>query len=469
MRMTPLMSKHLHIVVIALVLLLLNSSNDGQGRRELVDERNVRAQMNFLAGDAMQGRGSGTIFERIAAEYVGSQFMQFGLEPAGDTGPDGRSTYVQSVSIQRGTFSGKPSIKYGDTTLEHGREMVVLHTTAGEVSGPLQKIETGKRAQAGSAVLLTLSPGGDPKLLQEAVPSLLADGAAIVLVEETPELRQHWDLLGGRDVTFAGSGKPSVIAGVSKEAAAALSRIDDGTRISFGGGQTVTTTLQTWNAVGKITGSDREFSSQVILLTSHLDHLGVRANGPGPDNIFNGADDDASGTVAVLELARVLAQGKKPRRTVYFVCFGSEESGGRGATHFVNNLPFPQDKLIANLEFEMIGRPDIKVKPGELWLTGYDLSDLGPELARRGAKLVADPHPSENFFQRSDNYTLAKKGVIAHTVSSYGLHSDYHQVTDDPETIDFAHMTRSITSMVAPVRWLVNSTFAPAWHPGKKP
>jgi Zn-dependent M28 family amino/carboxypeptidase len=154
---------------------------------------------------------------------------------------------------------------------------------------------------------------------------------------------------------------------------------------------------------------------------------------------------------------------------VFFVCFGSEEAGGFGANYFVNNLPFPKEKLVANLEFEMIGRPDTAVKPEELWLTGYERSNLGPELAKRGAKLVQDPHPNQNFFQRSDNYTLARQGIIAHTVSSFGLHKDYHQSSDEVKMIDFVHMTRSINSMVLPIWWLVNSNFVPAWNEGKRP
>ncbi|MEK7722987.1 MAG: M20/M25/M40 family metallo-hydrolase, partial [Acidobacteriota bacterium] len=218
-----------------------------------------------------------------------------------------------------------------------------------------------------------------------------------------------------------------------------------------------------------ITGSDPKLSSEIILLSAHLDHLGVRPTAPGNDKIFNGADDDASGCIAALELGRVLASGKKPKRTVYFAFFGSEEAGGFGATYFVNNLAFPKEKLVANLEFEMIGRPDEKVKPEELWLTGYERSNLGAELAKRGAKLVQDPHPEQNFFQRSDNYTLARQGIIAHTVSSFGLHKDYHQASDEVKTIDFKHMTYAINSMVKPIQWLINSNFKPSWYEGKKP
>jgi Zn-dependent M28 family amino/carboxypeptidase len=117
----------------------------------------------------------------------------------------------------------------------------------------------------------------------------------------------------------------------------------------------------------------------------------------------------------------------------------------------------------------MLGRPDEKVPGGKLWLTGYERSTLGPELARQGAALVADPHPEQNFFRRSDNYPLALRGVIAHTVSSFGLHTDYHRPSDDISKIDFPFMTRSLNSLVKPVRWLANSTFRPAWLPGQAP
>ena len=128
----------------------------------------------------------------------------------------------------------------------------------------------------------------------------------------------------------------------------------------------------------------------------------------------------------------------------------------------------PLEKIVANVEFEMIGRPDPKVAPRTLWLTGYERSDLGAVLASRGARLVQDPHPDQNFFQRSDNYTLAIRGVVAHTVSSYGLHKEYHTPADETKLVDYAHMTESIASMVEPLWWLANTTFKPAWKPGKR-
>jgi Peptidase family M28 len=224
----------------------------------------------------------------------------------------------------------------------------------------------------------------------------------------------------------------------------------------------------TRNVIGILNGSDPLLKDQIILLTAHLDHLGIGMPVNG-DSIYNGADDDASGCVAVLQLARALAQTKPLKRTVLFVFFGSEETGGQGNQFFLAHPPLLLDHIVANLEFEMIGRPDPTVKPDELWLTGYDRSNLGPELARHGAKLVADPHPEQHFFQRSDNFALARRGIVAQTVSSYGLHKDYHQPSDDMAHVDLKHMEQAIASMVGPVEWLVNSEFKPEWAPGKKP
>ena len=187
------------------------------------------------------------------------------------------------------------------------------------------------------------------------------------------------------------------------------------------------------------------------------------------DNIYNGADDDASGTTAVLEIARVLGRGRRPRRTVIFALFGSEEMGGLGSTYFSQHPPLPLKEIAANLEFEMIGRADPAVKDDTLWLTGWERSNLGAVLAAHGARLVADPHTSENFFARSDNFVLAKKGVVAQTISSYGLHGDYHQPSDDLAHLDFKHMDAAIQSLLEPVEWLVNSSFRPKWNAGGQP
>jgi len=442
-----------------------------------IEERNVRAQMEFLAGDALQGRGSGTQFEWLAAQYIASQLRQFAVEPAGETDSSGGKTYIQTINITKNSFEETPKLSYNSNNqpviLEHGREMILMRLNTGQINGALQKINLDEKPKVGAVAFIKLRESDDVQKIMQKLQSFSTSGASAVIVEETPQLRSQWSNFGARKISFTtisnNAGNTFNLIAVSKEAANALVQIADGTSIEIKGKLAAPQSQKTWNAVGMIKGSDAVLSSEVILLSAHLDHLGMRQDTPGEDKIYNGADDDASGCVAVLELARVLASGKRPKRSVYFAFFGSEEAGGYGSQYFVSNLSFPKGKLVANLQFEMIGRPDAKVGADELWLTGYDRSNLGPELAKQGAKLVNDPHPEQNFFQRSDNYTLARQGVIAHTVSSFGLHTDYHRVSDEIKTIDFNHMTRAINSMVKPVRWLINSNFKPVWFEGKKP
>lgn len=459
--------------LIAVAIVLTSLMTLGQtGGKSYIDERNVRSGMGFLASDAMQGRGSGTMFERIAAEYVGSQFMQFGLEPAGDSAYEDRRGYVKNISINTNSYASAPTLRFGSTTWEHGREMVVIRTNAATLSGEFRKVALTDRPERGTAAFVSMGDLGTGQNLMRSLQTILSGDASIVIVEETAQTRSAWSAIGARPITWTSTwdmAKQSAVVVVSKQAAAEISGLPTGTKIDFGGALAPVQTRNTWNALGKLTGKDKTQSAEVIVLSSHLDHIGVRENAPGDDKINNGADDDASGTVAVIELARVFARGKRPKRTIYFVCFGSEESGGLGSRNFADNLPFPQEKFVANLQFEMIGRPDAKVKADELWLTGYERSNLGSELAKHGAKLVQDPHPDQNFFQRSDNYALARKGIIAHTVSSFGLHKDYHQPSDEIKTIDFMHMTRSINTMVKPIEWLANVSFIPVWIEGKRP
>lgn len=224
----------------------------------------------------------------------------------------------------------------------------------------------------------------------------------------------------------------------------------------------------TWNVIGILRGSSAQLSKQAILLSAHLDHVGVGKPVNG-DDIYNGADDDASGISAVLELARVLASGVRPQRTVIFALYGSEEIGGQGSAYFLQHPPVPLEEIVANLEFEMIGRRDPMLPGDDVFLTGYDRSNLGPHLAAHGAHLLPDPHNGQRFFERSDNFVLARRGVVAHTVSSFGLHADYHKPSDEVSRIDFPHMYTVIGSLVKPMQWLVNSDFKPEWVEGKKP
>jgi hypothetical protein len=423
-----------------------------------ITEASIRGHMEFLASDAMRGRGSGTEDEWRAAVYIGSQMRRWGIEPLGDAGG-----YVQKIETGRQLIASAPTLTVKDARLTHGGDMLVQATGRGTATGPIVTFK-GSPVAAGAFVLL---PEGAPA---DAAP--LAQAAALLL-PETAQVRATWNETGAR-LPAAGGGRgrggttPQARIVLSRDAFARLTALGDGIAASF---DVPTKPGYTWNAIGQLKGSDPQLATQVILLTAHLDHLGVRDTSPDPnDKIYNGADDDASGSTAVLELAEAIAAGPRPKRTVMFAWFGSEEAGGFGARHFLDQPPVPLDRIAANLEFEMIANRDDKVPAHTLWLTGYERSNLGPELARQGARIVADPHPEENFFQRSDNIQLACRGVIAQTVSSYDAKgATYHKPGDEVGKVDFAHMTDSIQSMLKPVLWLSNGSFTPTWLEGKKP
>ena len=440
-------------------------------------ERNIRAELGFLASDAMQGRGSGTGYERIAAEYIGSQFRQFGLEAGGDDDASGSRSFVQRVPLESAKFTEPPvlTVTAGSNThkWQYGRDFLVSFLRAPRITGALQVIEPSGTPAKGAIVVVKLPENADQQQRQDAVRKARAAQAAGVVMLESEANRKSREAgnaklptLPGRIASDASSETQFAVIALKKDAIDTLAGLPAGATAEFSGATQQAEAGATWNAVGVLRGSDA--NGETIMLSAHLDHLGVNEALNG-DKIFNGADDDASGSVAVMELARVLAAGPRPRRTIYFICFGSEERGGYGARYFIANSPVPLEKVIADFNFEMLGRPDEKVPPGKLWLTGYERSTLGPELVRQGAAIVADPHPEQNFFQRSDNYTLALRGVVAQTVSSFGLHPDYHRPSDDVSKIDFAFMTHAINSMVRPIQWLSNSRYRPSWLPGQAP
>jgi len=222
------------------------------------------------------------------------------------------------------------------------------------------------------------------------------------------------------------------------------------------------------NVVGMLPGSDPKLKNEYVVMSAHLDHLGIGRAVNG-DAIYNGANDDAAGTTAVMELAHALAAGPKLKRNVLFVCYGSEELGGLGSTFFGMHPPVPLKDLVTNLEFEMIGTQDPKMPKGVLLLTGWERSNLGPTLKAHGALLGPDPYPDQHFFERSDNYSLALVGVVAHTAAGWGTPPTYHQPNDDLAHLDIAFMTSAIQSLIEPMRWLASTGFRPAWNPGGKP
>jgi len=220
------------------------------------------------------------------------------------------------------------------------------------------------------------------------------------------------------------------------------------------------------NLIGIIRGADPALREEAVVVGAHFDHLGIRPAVDG-DSIANGADDDASGVIAVLEVARALHLGPPPRRTVVCVLFTGEETGGVGSRYYSEHPVIPLDRTVAQFQIEMIGRPD-SASNGLPWLTGWETSNMGEMLAAAGIPVAPDPHPDQNFYRRSDNYGFALLGIPAQTFSSFNLHTDYHRVSDEADRIDYPFLTRAIEAAVASVRLLADGP-APEWKLGMKP
>lgn len=222
------------------------------------------------------------------------------------------------------------------------------------------------------------------------------------------------------------------------------------------------------NVVGILPGADPALRDQAVVIGAHFDHEGIGRPVDG-DSIYNGADDDASGVVTVLEVARRLARGPRPARTVIFLLTTGEEQGMLGTHWYARNPVVPLERVVADLQVEMVGRPDAAAGgAGHAWLTGYARSSLGRMLAAEGVPIVADPRPSQRFFERSDNIVFACRGIPAHTLSSFGMHTDYHQPSDEVERIDFAHLAKVAEAATRAVRLLANGP-RPAWEQGGSP
>ena len=198
------------------------------------------------------------------------------------------------------------------------------------------------------------------------------------------------------------------------------------------------------NVVGVLKG--KSLSDEFIVISAHYDHLGIDYEIDG-DNIYNGANDNASGVTAVLTLAEYFKKSNINERSIIFVAFTGEEMGLRGSRYFGKNIN--RSKIMAGINIEMIG---VQSEYGKntAWLTGFDRSDFGKiiqkNLSDTKYKLFADPYPTQNLFFRSDNAALARLGIPAHTFSTTPMEKDshYHKVTDEYETLDILTIKESI-------------------------
>ena len=223
-----------------------------------------------------------------------------------------------------------------------------------------------------------------------------------------------------------------------------------------------------FNVAGMIPGKSK--SKELVVFSGHYDHLGVMKSVEG-DSIANGADDDASGTTAMIALAKYYKAQKNNERTLIFVAFTAEEIGGFGARYFSGKLN--PDDVVAMFNIEMIGK-DSKFGKNTAFITGYDKSDFGKILQKNlaGTEFTfhPDPYIKENLFYRSDNATLAALGVPAHTISTDQIDVDkfYHTVKDEYSTLDVENILSTIKAIAKSATSIVNGTDTPTRIPKLK-
>jgi Zn-dependent M28 family amino/carboxypeptidase len=232
----------------------------------------------------------------------------------------------------------------------------------------------------------------------------------------------------------------------------------------------IVTPVKLRNVAGVLRGSDPQLKDTYIIVTGHYDHLGMRPNTPG-DGIFNGANDDASGTASVIAVANALASlDEKPKRSIVFVTLFGEEVGGLGARWYTAHPIFPIAKTVADINLEQLGRTDDSEGPNisQFNLTGFDYTDIAATFAKVGAttgvKVIKHEKNSDAFFSRSDNATFADAGIPATTLSVSYVFPDYHQPGDEWEKLDYDNLAKVDLTVALGVLEMANSAQAPQWN-----
>lgn len=392
----------------------------------------VTGIITTLASDEMEGRRMFTPGIEKASKFIQGEFQKIGLDYV-----EGLNSYEQQFNM----YSLSPkSVSLSLNGKAVDGENVIASVNAVDLElDALDDVE-----------LMTVKAGEN---LQAAFGQARgAAGVVVVLVDNS-----HKDLFGrykgflsrgNRVMEMDGSAMVMVLTDVSIVTAINLKVENEVKEESLS------------NVVGKIEGKRKD---EIVLFSAHYDHLGIR--GTEGDTIYNGANDDASGTTAVIALAKYFKEmGKQPERTIMFAAFTAEEGGGYGSTYFSQQLN--PDEIVAMFNIEMIGKPAVS-GPNTAWITGFERSSFG-ELLQKAVEgteyeFYADPYPDQNLFYRSDNATLARLGVPAHSISTtpIDVDKDYHQASDEVSTLDLAHMTNTIKAIAAAAGRMISGEDTP--------
>lgn len=427
-----------------------------------ITEGRVTGTISFLASDELAGRGTGTPEFNIAAAYVASRFRGAGLTGGATDGSfyhetDKRQIQTPSTAFvyQNSQAQALPHLGL----LSGGKEQFTASGTVNVVDLSGELPDSGLTGIVGGVYV---GDARGPRLaaqIARIAAKLESAGATALLLGISAEndlvrTAQLWKDKARAEPSQNRFSIPVLL--VPKESIGSADvRLDIPANI--------VTNAPMRNVIGMIPGSDPAQASEAILFSAHLDHLGVRP--VEGDNIYNGADDDASGVTAVVMLADAFAAMPKPRRTILFMTFWGEESGLLGSKQFASTPSWPLDKIVANVNIEMIGRPEPGAR-GKIWMTGWNESNLGLLMnqasSQQGVEIFEHPKHSAPLYRASDNWSFVEKGVIAHSFSAGSLHPDYHQPDDEWDRLEIPHMTQVIKGLFYATQPLAQGEVTPA-------
>lgn len=454
----------------------------------------LRGDLSFLASDTLQGRFTPSPGLDVAAEFIASKFRAAGLEPGG--GKD----YFQTAEMVDRHFPAMSSnlvVYAGEKRME---------VAAAELA--VQAASQASHFDHLPAVLFTTK---DPELLKgidlhgkavlaigvdlQSVPrdqlmseylkmrafdkAVAASGAAINLTiskSRQSSFGPHRPLTAEQ---AAGGVTPSVSV-ASEELFNLIRAKNELLSISLDVPAPDDIKFTAKNVIGILRGSDPVLSKTAVLLTAHYDHIGTVDTAKGltmgapassSDKIYNGANDDGSGTVSVVEIARAMVTLKpRPRRSIVFMTFFGEERGELGSEFYGKHPVFPIDKTVADLNLEQVGRTDATngKQINNASVTGFDYSDVTKFLIAAGKQVginvYRDAEASDQYFARSDNAALAEQGVPAHTLCVAFDYPDYHGLGDEWPKIDYENMAKVDRMVLLALNQIANTAKPPSWN-----
>ena len=406
----------------------------------------VTRDVSFLASDELRGRSNFTNDISIAADFIAKRFKEVGLTPA-----QGTENFKQHYKVKRIVPNTLNVTVNGQKIAKENLSIATTYETL--------NWQNDKAALVNSVII------GKNDNMRKALHELNHRGGQhLVLLHPKHEasFKRYQDYFA-RGLTKLINKEKQTTGGAI---VIALSDINKITQFSVQAQANVSETKLS-NVVGILTGKSKP--DEIVLYSAHYDHLGVKTNPDGKESnsseIYNGADDDASGVSAVINLANYFAKEANNERTLMFATFSAEEIGGFGSRYFSNQLN--PDDITAMINIEMIGKPAI-FGEGTVWMTGMERSTLGEQLnqalAPQNLKVYADPYPTQNLFYRSDNATLARLGVPAHSFSSTQLDKDqhYHQVSDDINSLNLPSMLQVIKMLATATTPLADGSITPS-------